>query len=77
MCQGGVGVLSQLTWVLKKPHFNDVRRMISFPKVMLKHGLFYAYEVDVEVCGCTNANWVGSTHGWQKMDKCIWFWPWH
>ena len=36
--------------------------MLRYAKSMLNFGLFYAYEVDVEVFGYTDADWAGSSY---------------
>ena len=38
------------------------RRVLRYAKSMLNFGLFYAYGVDVEVFGYTDANWASSSY---------------
>ena len=57
-----VGVLSQFMQVPRKPHLDAARRVLRYAKSTLNFGLFYAYGVDVEVFGYTDADWAGSSY---------------
>ena len=54
-----VGVLSQFMQVPRKPHLNAACRVLRYAKNMLNYGFFYAYGVDVEVFGYSDADWAG------------------
>ena len=38
------------------------RRVLCYAKSTLNYGLFYAYGVDVEVFGYSDADWAGSAY---------------
>ena len=57
-----IEVLSQFMQVPKKPHLDAARRVICYAKSTLNYGLFYAYGVDVEVFGYSDADWAGSSY---------------
>ena len=61
MCHD-VGVLSQFMQVPRKPHLDAARRALRYAKGTLNHDLFYAYGVEVEVFGYTDADWARSTY---------------
>ena len=54
-----IGVLNQFMQVPKKPHLDAARRVLRYAKSTLNYGLFYAYGVDVEVFGYSDADWIG------------------
>ena len=43
----------------RKPHLDAARRVLRYAKNTLIYGLFYAYGVDVEVFGNSDADWAG------------------
>ena len=45
--------------VPRKPHLDAARRVLCYAKSTLNYGLFYAYGVDVEVFGYSDADWAG------------------
>ena len=61
MCHD-VGVLSQFMQVPWKSHLDAAHRVLRYAKSMLNYELFYAYGMDIEVFGYTDADWAGCSY---------------
>ena len=70
MCHD-VGVLSQFMQVPRRPHLDAARRALHYAKGTLNYGLFYAYGVEIEVFGYTDADWAGSTYDRRSISGYV------
>ena len=57
-----VGVFSQFMQEPTNVHLNACKRVLSYLKGTINHGLFYAYSADLKLEGYSNADWAGSPH---------------